>query len=124
YCRVDFAWEIPGTPKGLVVEIDGIQHRRDDHRIADRNRDTALRASRWDVLRIPTSEVKALSEMSLDVLKTLTEMPYLRYAIQNCRQGYWADGLLRRLTQLSLMPIAVARVQRVLCEWLDCGILS
>jgi very-short-patch-repair endonuclease len=51
--RVDFRW----MNKRVVVEVDGPQHRAPLDRRADRERDRALEAQGWHVIRIPWWEL-------------------------------------------------------------------
>ena len=54
--RVDFVFQV-GDIK-WVIEIDGVQHHEPGQRQQDERRDKLLRDSKWDIHRIPATEVR------------------------------------------------------------------
>ncbi len=67
--RVDFAVQFPKTARfarGLVIEIDGEQHREEGQRHLDRRRNAACKKAGWDTLRIETREINNIPEEKND----------------------------------------------------------
>jgi primosomal protein N' (replication factor Y) len=50
----------------LVVEVDGLSHAVDDQIEYDRNRDAAMRAEGWRILRVSEAELLSDSRIALE----------------------------------------------------------
>ncbi|MDR2511253.1 MAG: DEAD/DEAH box helicase [Bacteroidales bacterium] len=108
--RVDFACEFPYTDnniRGCVVELDGEQYHRDSN--ADMRRDNDLALCQWKCLRIQGSQID--SKISYDNTLNNEYTRNLDKAYQKKFDNEWIETL-----QLSLTPIAVARVQKTILE--------
>lgn len=121
--RVDFAFDLPdnGKSKRFVIEIDGAQYHSEK---IDEKRDAALRHSGWQVVRIPTTELDHLPENHIQQLNLILSHKYALLAQQNVHQPYLSDTFIRKLFQLVLVPLGVARIQRTLLEFVLRGVLS
>lgn len=125
--RVDFAFEFPttdGNKQGLVAEIDGIQHNRPPQSILDKRRDKAVLKAGWlPTIRIKTMEYLAIPAEKINRLKSLFEHEYAQIAAKNYDEPFWLNDLSQRIFQLVLVPIAVARIQKVLVQFIQSGVL-
>ncbi|MBH8557916.1 DEAD/DEAH box helicase [Hymenobacter negativus] len=115
-----------GSPpvQGVVVEIDGSQHRSDARQsVKDNRRDWATEQAGWVTARLATSDFDA-PEKSLGPLReVVSKHTYLRHLSTNFHQPMHADEAGRRAMQLLLTPLAVARVQRTMIECMASGVL-
>ncbi len=66
--RVDFAIFHPALEKGIIVEIDGEQHK--SHADSDKERDKILQEHGYVVIRIPANEIQKRSGQQLSALKS------------------------------------------------------
>ena len=125
--RVDFACEFPvrgrGT-SGLVIEIDGSQHDEEPQVILDKERDKDVREAGWDTVRIETREFSDIPASKITQLKAFFQGRYAQVASENYHEPFWEDPLLRRVFQLVLVPLAVARIQKTLVQLIHSGVLS
>ena len=125
--RVDFACEFPVKGKGahgLVIEIDGEQHNEEPQKSADNRRDGAVRRAGWETVRIKTREFPDIPEDKIAQLKAFVRDEYAQAAYENYREPFWEDDLRRRVFQLVLVPLAVARIQKTLVQLIHSGVLS
>ncbi|MBI1924870.1 DEAD/DEAH box helicase [Candidatus Poribacteria bacterium] len=126
--RVDFAFEFPTTEnekRGLVVEIDGSQHDEEPlQSTLDAKRDEAVKKAGWlPTLRIRTKEFPTIPDEKSDQLKSFFAHKYAQIAAENYGEPFWLNDLSRRVFQLVLVPIAVARIQKVLVQFIKSGVL-
>ena len=125
--RVDFAAAVPcvahGT-KGIVVEVDGRQHRKAGQASLDQKRDTLFRQYNLDVLRCPASDAGFLGDAEAAVLRSFWESSYVSQAERNITDPLHASADGRRWLQALLSPIVVARVQKTLVDLVLSGNLD
>jgi ATP-dependent DNA helicase RecQ len=120
--RTDFTVEFPfpiANKKGIIIEIDGFHHwENQNQRNLDEQRDAKVLEVDWmNTLRIETRNFNRIEQQLLR-LRELTRQPYF----QNLRLNYQTplynkrDGLLA--LQLTLSPIAIARIQKTIIQLL------
>lgn len=121
--RTDFSIEFPynstNKTKGLVIEIDGSQHENSSQAYLDTERDKAVALSQWNnTLRIKTSEfntsgfdVKINEKFWVSIAND-----YIVNSFYNFRDPFWNTPVRYELFQVTLIPFAIARFQRMLIE--------
>jgi hypothetical protein len=132
--RVDIAIEIPGwcdggaLPRGLVLEVDGPQHKDESIRTNDAKRNEACLKNSWAVTYrrrlwdgVPASQDIEPGHAGIQKLQS---HPYLAYMNKNATEPLTGTEAGRRARRLALAPFAVARIQRVLLELLKAGRIS
>lgn len=129
--RTDFSIQFPYTiqdkPKGIVIEIDGSQHNDSEQKYLDTVRDKIVAESGWhNTLRIKTSEfTTAQFENKIrNILVPAVSNAYVKNCINNFSNPVWKTKLGKNIFQLSLIPFAVARLQRVILEAITHGKLK
>ncbi len=120
--RVDFSWDLPGDNGKFIVEIDGGQHQEQGAVMADKRRDNALKKAGWRVIRITTSELYNDDNAKREQLKELVEHPTCQRIFNRTGQAHDTDS--KELDSITLIPIAVGRIQRVLAKLVDRGKLK
>lgn len=124
---VDFACEFPiktNSSHGLVIEIDGGQHDEEPQKSLDDKRDKAVREARWETVRIKTREFSDIPVDKITQLRAFFQGRYAQVASENYHEPFWEDDLPRRVFQLVLVPLAVARIQKALVQLVHSGVLS
>ncbi len=126
--QTDFSIEFPyhevNKPQGMVLEIDGSQHKETRQDYLDRERDKAVVNCKWhNTLRIRTEEFET-SHFLTKINKNFLSIINNRYA-KTCQDNYinplFNDETSREILELSLMPFAIARIQRVFLEAVNHG---
>ena len=109
--RVDFSLETKGTK--LIVEIDGKQHEESKQRLLDDRRDQLLQRNKWQIIRIPASDVrqKLTNDKLLRIKERFLNDRFLAAATRNFTQPLDVHDAGKAALQLVLTPFAVARVQ-------------
>lgn len=123
--RVDVALQLPGfksgrIPKGIVFEVDGLEHQRADSKANDQRRDIACTRAGW----APTYRRRLWRnqgaedqiEVTHDGVRSILEHPYLKRVNENIANPLQSDELGCNVRIAAMFPIAVARVQRVILE--------
>lgn len=107
--RVDFSCQFPynNTTKGIVIELDGEKYHDSTHRDKDDYRTNTLLRNSWICTRIGESEI---SDTDFDCF----ESDYIRCVKKAYHKSF--DDLWKKNLQLTLSPIGVARIQKVLIE--------
>lgn len=125
--KVDFSFEYPysiNNKRGVVVEIDGSQHNEAEQEHIDSLRDQALAQAKWDnTLRIKTSEWNNLSS-KLKPLKELSQEGCIDIITKNFDKPLYKSQQGRQALVLSLLPFAVARIQKTIIYLLEEGLLD
>ncbi|MBN2280290.1 MAG: ATP-dependent DNA helicase RecQ [Candidatus Marinimicrobia bacterium] len=120
---VDYSLELPyydeGKPHGIVIEIDGSSHKKEDQIEFDKQITNVLRECNWyDTLRLTQEDFKS-TDYFYKLKNSLFDIIYGDY-ISTCRENYfsplWSDPLGNEVLHLALVPFAVARIQRVFLE--------
>lgn len=125
--RLDFSVEFPYKIKeqrGFVIEVDGSQHESHPQNLIDTDRDNATEKAKWGkAIRIKTSEWKNI-ENKINSIKQFENEQFFNLLKQNFENPLYAEkeGLIA--LELSLIPFAVARIERVIIHLLFEGKLN
>lgn len=129
--RVDFSLEVPyyqkknlGTDKttskkvtfrkGYVVEADGNRYHSKLKDIKlDNKRDVAVAQNQWDTTRINSQSIGIDLKKTIDLL---SKDEYIKIVKKSYKQQWTVEKL--ELLQIALMPLAIARIQRIFCDLL------
>jgi very-short-patch-repair endonuclease len=77
--RLDFAW----INKKLVIEIDGQQHEKKEHKKSDIKKDKLLKENDWLVLRIKWIDIFNNTQYWINIAKNFIHEDYLKYIYNN-----------------------------------------
>jgi ATP-dependent DNA helicase RecQ len=129
--RSDFSVEAPylldKEIAGMVIEIDGQQHQERSQQYLDTERDHAVAQSGWtNTLRITTADFNtATIKQKLGYLASYLEETTYFYNLRTAYEfNFLATPKKRNFLELCISPIAIARLQRVLLEYISAGKLS
>jgi len=125
--RLDFSLEFPykiNEQRGLVVEIDGSQHEEPTQRLIDNDRDNATEKAKWaKALRIKTTEWKSI-ESKINLIKQFESETLFKLLKQNFDNPLYRETEGLTALELSLIPFAVARIQKTIIQLLFEGKLN
>jgi len=125
--RLDFSLEFPykiNEQRGLVIEIDGSQHEEPTQRLIDNDRDNATEKAKWaKALRIKTTEWKSI-ERKISEIKQLESETLFKLIKQNFDNPLYIETEGLTALELSLIPFAVARIQKTIIQLLFEGKLN
>lgn len=126
--RVDFSFDFPqseGFKDGLIIEIDGHQHKERIQRSLDSKRDDAVKKVGWEkTVRISTNEINnGIADEHIKVINKFLEHPYAKKLKDNFKNHIWNQDWGLNALQLILSPIAIARIQKVLVFLITSNIL-
>lgn len=129
--RTDFSIEFPyspvNKPTGLIVEIDGRQHRDDAQAYLDRQRDEVLAKISWhNTIRIPTENMRNGAHINTikTIFKSAVSNEYIKTTIDNYANPLLQEALSLEVLQLALCPFGIARFQKTILELITWDILS
>lgn len=120
--RVDFAFELPyGQPHtGYIAELDGKRyHSNIFQRINDERRDALTSRAGYGTYRVDSFNTMDFMEEWLQSPLSSSYLSILEGNYGKTLSGEWLETL-----QAVLTPLAVARVERMLIEAMQSGILS
>lgn len=119
--RVDFSIEFPyqiANQRGIIVEIDGSQHKETNQQKIDADRDNATEKAKWKrAIRLKTNEWGQLSE-KLKFFASLETEEYFKVIKDNFDNSLFEDAEGKKALELVLSPFAIARIQKVLIHLL------
>jgi len=125
--RLDFSVEFPYKIKeqrGFVVEIDGSQHENHLQNLIDTDRDNATEKAKWGkAIRIKTSEWKSI-EGKISPIKQFENEQFFNLLKQNFENPLYDEKEGLTALELSLIPFAVARIEKTLIHLLFEGKLN
>lgn len=125
--RLDFSIEFPYKIKeqrGIVVEIDGSQHEQHPQNLIDTDRDNATEKAKWGkAIRIKTSEWKSI-ESKISPIKQFENEQFFNLLKQNFENPLYDEKEGLTALELSLIPFAVARIEKTLIHLLFEGKLN
>lgn len=125
--HVDFAIELPypiNGKKGLIIEIDGHQHNNEIQKQLDDLRDDAAIKANWEkTVRIRTSDFQNISQ-AIAPIKHFADNDYFASLQENYQTPLYSQESGLDALQFALTPFAVARIQKVILQWLAAGYLS
>lgn len=125
--RLDFSIEFPYKIKeqrGIVVEIDGSQHEQHPQNLIDTDRDNATEKAKWGkAIRIKTSDWKNI-ESKISPIKQFENEQFFNLLKQNFENPLYNEKEGLTALELSLIPFAVARIEKTLIHLLFDGKLN
>jgi len=125
--RLDFSLEFPykiNEQRGLVIEIDGSQHEEPTQGLIDNDRDNATEKAKWaKALRIKTTEWKSI-ESKINLIKQFENETLFKLLKQNFDNPLYIETEGITALELSLIPFAVARIQKTIIQLLFEGKLN
>ncbi|HTN45852.1 MAG TPA: DEAD/DEAH box helicase [Flavipsychrobacter sp.] len=125
--RLDFSVEFPYKIKeqrGFVIEIDGSQHENHPQNLIDIDRDNATEKAKWGkAIRIKTSEWKSI-EGKICPIKQFESEQFFNLLKQNFENPLYDEKEGLTALELSLIPFAVARIEKTLIYLLFEGKLN
>lgn len=125
--RLDFSVEFPYKIKeqrGFVVEIDGSQHDIHPQNLIDTERDNATEKAKWGkAIRIKTSDWKNI-ENKINPIKQFENEQFFNLLTQNFEKPLYDEKEGLTALELSLIPFAVARIEKTLIHLLFEGKLN
>lgn len=125
--RLDFSVEFPYKiieQRGFVVEIDGSQHESHPQNQIDIDRDNATEKAKWGkAIRIKTSEWKNI-ESKINPIKQFENEQFFNLLKQNFENPLYNEKEGLTALELSLIPFAVARIEKTLIHLLFEGKLN
>lgn len=125
--RLDFSIEFPYKIKeqrGFVVEIDGSQHENHPQNLIDTDRDNATEKAKWGkAIRIKTSDWKSI-ENKISPIKQFESEQFFNLLKQNLENPLYSEKEGLTALQLSLIPFAIARIQKTILHLLFEGKLN
>src|SRR5690554_1116448 len=112
---IQFTYSFKENKKGIVIEIDGTQHNAGEQLFLDSERDRAVAEAGWhNTLRIKTSEFQSqnfINKISNILIPSVNNL-YVKNCLRNFIQPLWDTERGKDIIQISLIPFAVARLQR------------
>ncbi len=125
--RLDFSVEFPYKIKeqrGFVVEIDGSQHEQHPQNHIDTDRDNATEKAKWGkAIRIKTSDWKNI-ENKITPIRQFENEQFFDLLKQNFENPLYSENEGLTALQLSLIPFAIARIQKTILHLLFDGKLN
>lgn len=125
--HLDFSLEFPyevNNQRGVIVEVDGSQHEEANQKFIDGNRDTATEKAKWGkAIRIKTTEWNNIQN-KLGLIKNLEEEQLFKLLKQNFESPLYSDKNGLNALELSLIPFAVARIQKTILHLIFEGTLN
>lgn len=128
--RTDFAtesvYQTNNELKGIVIEIDGKQHEDANQKYLDTERDHVIASSGWaNTVRIKTVDFNNDNiKLKLQCFKEYCAQTAYYKGIRSVYEfNFLKEGSLSHL-EICLSPVGIARVQRVLLEYIASGKLS
>ncbi len=122
--RVDFSIQLPNG-HGIVIEIDGSQHKVIAQQKLDEKRDQAIEKNNWQkTVRITTDEINSIPLQKVEQIKEFLDNPYYDQIKNNYVNPIWKyDNGLKGM-QLVLSPFGIARIQKTIVYLISQGILD
>ena len=125
--KLDFSIEFPylvNGLKGLVIEIDGPLHEQSDQISIDNNRDTAVEKAQFGrTIRMKTSKWENICEV-IQPIEHLEKSTYFSILKQNMANPLYQNDEGLSALEMTLMPFAIARIQKTIIHLLLNGVLN
>jgi superfamily II DNA helicase RecQ/very-short-patch-repair endonuclease len=126
--RCDFVLHFPleiREKRGIIIEIDGSQHNEARQRHLDTLRDQATIDNGWsNTLRIPTKEWDNMERYLQDLQNDILQDDYFQKLKKNFKNPIFDREFGEETFLLTLMPLEIARIQKLLTEAVICGVLK
>ncbi len=122
--KTDFSIELPyfkenNKKKGVVLEVDGSQHKEWKQKNLDSQRDAIMPNIDWHpTIRFATEIFKTqkFNEQANKLKEFFKQSEYINQIRQNFQNPFWKDEKKQEIHELALIPFAIARFQRILLE--------
>jgi RecQ family ATP-dependent DNA helicase len=124
---MDFLLDFPefdDYPKGLVIEIDGSQHKDEPQKSKDKLRDHFASLNQYGTVRIPTNQVGALSDTAISQIASFLEHPYAKCFTANIEKPLIQDVQTLDYQQAFLSPFGIARIQKTIIKAIKKNLLD
>jgi ATP-dependent DNA helicase RecQ len=125
--NIDFLIQLPkadGFKNGIVIEIDGQQHREQTQALKDQRRDFFADQNNFDTVRIWTNEVNNLTAIQANKISSYLQHPYFQTFKQNIEIPLFANELGLDYLQLHLSTFGISRVQKAFLKALKSGLIN
>ncbi len=126
--RVDFCLEFPfakNYANGMVIEIDGPQHKYEPQITLDKKRDSEVDKTGWaPTARIATNELYSIPNDKVRQIKDFLKHPYFQKIKENFDYPIWTKKFGLESLQIALSPFAIARIQKAIIFLISSGVLN
>ena len=125
--NIDFLIQLPkaeGFKNGIVIEIDGQQHREQTQALKDQRRDFFADQNNFDTVRIWTNEVNNLTATQANKISSYLQHPYFQIFKQNIETPIFENELGLDYLQLHLSTFGISRVQKAFLKALKSGLIN
>lgn len=126
--RVDFCFEFPKAEdysNGMVIEIDGSQHKYEPQKMLDKKRDEVISRIGWaPTTRICTDELSSIPDDKIQQINHFIKHPYYQQIKENYEHPIWHQEFGLEAMQIALSPIAIARIQKSIIFLVSSGVLK
>lgn len=125
---LDFCFEFPHAKnykKGLVIEIDGQQHKYEPQSTLDKKRDSIVEKIDWaTTVRIDTNELFSITDYKIQQINNFLKHPYFQKIKENYNIPIWAQKFGLEALQIALSPIAISRIQKSIIFLISSDVLK
>ncbi|WP_457558305.1 DEAD/DEAH box helicase [Candidatus Harpocratesius sp.] len=126
--KVDFSFEFPSVKNfatGLVIEIDGWQHKIEPQKTLDEKRDSVVNRIGWaPTVRFWTNELESVPNNKIKRINKFLKHPYSVQIRKNYDKPIWTKKFGLEALQIALSPFAIARLQKTILFLISSGTLS
>lgn len=126
--RMDFSFELPdalGFDSSIDIETDGNSHLAPSQAALDQQRDNYLNGLGWSkTIRFHASDFSTISPDNTTRLTNYFAHPYVRKIQENFEHPLWNAPWGLEAMQITLTPLAVSRIQKVLTLAINSGVLD
>jgi ATP-dependent DNA helicase RecQ len=125
--NVDFLIQLPkaeGFKNGIVIEIDGQQHREQTQAQKDQRRDFFADQNGFDTVRIWTNEVNNLTPAQTNKISNYLQHPYFQTFKQNIETPIFENEIGLDYLQLHLSTFGISRVQKAFIKAFKSGLIN
>jgi ATP-dependent DNA helicase RecQ len=125
--NIDFLIQLPkaeGFKNGIVIEIDGQQHREQTQAQKDQRRDFFADQNGFETVRIWTNEVNNLTAAQTNKISNYLQHPYFQTFKQNIETPLFENEIGLDYLQLHLSTFGISRVQKAFLKALKSGLIN
>ena len=125
--NIDFLIQLPraeGFKNGIVIEIDGQQHKEKTQALKDQRRDFFADQNGFETVRIWTNEVTNLTAAQTNKISNYLQHPYFQTFKQNIETPLFENEIGLDYLQLHLSTFGISRVQKAFLKALKSGLIN
>ena len=125
--NIDFLIQLPkaeGFKNGIVIEIDGQQHREQTQAQQDQRRDFFADQNGFETVRIWTNEVNNLTAAISNKISNYLQHPYFQTFKKNIETPLFENEIGLDYLQLHLSTFGISRVQKAFLKALKSGLVN